>query len=1459
MSNQDTIAHQQRLLSQYRANLSHLLRQREQYRGAVVPLVILSQIDTAREAIQHAKAKLRENGVSVDDLPNEMPPGALACPYPGMVPFRAEEARFFHGRAAEIEQLLLRLRHHSRLLVIGPSGSGKSSLIHAGLVPQLGASSLFPSSFWLVRTLRLAAHPLQALAAALGGELTDPARAAAMLLAAHPPYQRLLLVIDQFEELFALNQRQEQIDTIAVLQQLRQAPNCAVLLAMRADFYPELMSSDLWPIDPSQRIEVTPLRAAALREALSWPASEVGVTLDADLIERLLADSANEPGVLPLLQEAMVLLWERMEDRRITLSDYDRLGGAARNGLAVAIAIRADAAIAALAEAQKVIARRIFVRLVQFGEGRADTRRQLPVSALRAVGDDTALYDATLRALTEHRLLTLSGNETDLDPRVDIAHEALITGWPALQSWIQQRRVAEQTRRSLEGKAQEWVRLGRTGGLLDAMELREAEQWLASADAPELGYSASLPELAEASRAAQHAQEAQRRRAARFRLSAIGAIALLTILALAVGLWSVQQSSANQAQLLDQQRELLRASELRLARETGFRLAVQAREEIDAQPQLALLLAAEALSATQRMQLPSVPAAENVARSALSRYGGRYIGKPTQGEFDAIDLTPDGRWLATWVNNQALVYDLTQPNPTVAARALAIPAASSGEGVDIALSPDGRWLVSSPGAVAANALLWNLATGQSIPIAPLDPYLCSSSMYSKGDAGCLAFSANGRWLILADFPVNETVLWDLSSPDPSAATQRIKGTPMVPGILPISRSRFPFHSDSRDMHWMITVSYGYHLWNLDSPSPAATDRLLEGELEVVLLLPDSWGTRASSDDTHWLRFVADTESIQLLQIGADGIPGQARSLTRLETGRNSSLATDRSGRWLIAFDDQGADIWDLDASKDTPQTHIAFTDQFDGAYPLAIDGQGRWLFASLQNDVVEISLADPAKYVSIMATKEIRAIATSLNGEHLILGDEEGTQIRRFSDFGSWQQALLTEQKRALVDRSSRRLVVGGKPWRVVELERRAAALPFDVKPAEGALVSVAHTGDAYRPLALPQADSVYRFFGDDPRQSTLVVSLQPTIAPMTVTLSLLRLSDPDPIATRHVLLQSFIQKDTDFGHRAALSYDGRWLAVSRADGTTHIWDLYSDDLAERILHFDLPYLPNNIKISSDGRWFATSDEETKVELWDLAAADGQTKRYTLPADDVDLAGDILFTADARLLIIAGQHGARSWQLTPQSLGQPAHALSPTVELSLVTIDPTGRWLVTRTNDRCQLWDLSTNSAAPIDLGAWDKAAREPSMAGFSGDGRWLAMANGDALRLWDLQAAQPTVARLLAVQQVSYIHFTRDERLITIGLNSTALLWHLSDADTSTEPILLASGPGLAGDAFVTPGGQLFVTSVNAFPLQVQELIVLACRTAGRNLTRSEWRQFFGQEPYRPTCPNFPAEPAEP
>ncbi|MCB9131483.1 MAG: CHAT domain-containing protein [Anaerolineales bacterium] len=414
------------------------------------------------------------------------------CPYPGMTPFSEAQQAFFFGRDKEIGEAVERLRQHPFLTVVGPSGSGKSSLIYAGVIPALRKSKRFGPGEWSVQIMRPGQHPMAALAEKLG---CSPATLSSVAIT-----ERTLLFVDQFEETFTLAETGEAQAFLEALQGLIGRPNLFILLTARADFYPELMASSLWQPIRANRLELTPLGDDELWAAIVEPAAQVGVTVDEALAVQLIADAAGQSGVLPLVQETLVLLWQRVERRQLGLAAYKAMAEGGRSGLQVAIDRRATTMYNNLPDEAQPIARRIFLRLIQFGEGRADTRRQQTVNELRASGDDPDLFDQTLATLTASRLLTTSGEEGG-DRRVDIAHEALITGWPRLQVWLRERKEVELTRRRLEGKAKEWVRLGRgEGGLLDKEELAEAIAWLTGSGTTEFGASVDLLELMETSR-----------------------------------------------------------------------------------------------------------------------------------------------------------------------------------------------------------------------------------------------------------------------------------------------------------------------------------------------------------------------------------------------------------------------------------------------------------------------------------------------------------------------------------------------------------------------------------------------------------------------------------------------------------------------------------------------------------------------------------------------------------------------------------------------------------------------------------------------------------------------------------------------------------------------------------------------------------------------------------------------
>jgi WD40 repeat protein len=596
---------------------------------------------------------------------------AVECPYPGMVPFRAENSHLFYGRDTEVQGMVKHLRHRPFLLVIGASASGKSSLLSAGLLPALEQTSLWSQGFWRVLSMRPGTEPMVTLCQLLEKDVIDDISAAiAEHLDNHQPSKRLLIIIDQLEELFTQAEHTERRQFISLLKEMIKNDSCALVLALRADFYHDLMASDLWPVAPSDRVEIAPLRGDGLRAAILRPATDVGVYVEGGLLERLLNDASDEPGSLPLLQETLVLLWEQREGRMLTLDAYERLGGKKRSGLAVAVADKADAVFASLTPEQQVISRRVFLRLIQFGEGRPDTRRQQETEELHVAGEDASLLESTLTILAGHRLLVMGESKESHATSIDLAHEILIREWPTLQNWVTERREAEQMRRRLEEKATEWVRLGKgESGLLDEGELSEAERWLASVEANDLGCTETLLLLVEASQeqiaqAQRKEREAEERSRAARRLrrvaAALVALVLLvgTIATLAILSWreaDVQRGVAQREAEAKTTAQVQTEHLSRIVRAQG--IAAQALAQIQTDPELGTLLAMEAISLSLLLDEPVASQAEDALHQALARSHIHLALRGFKAPVLSAIYSQDGRNIVTVSGGLAEVWD----------------------------------------------------------------------------------------------------------------------------------------------------------------------------------------------------------------------------------------------------------------------------------------------------------------------------------------------------------------------------------------------------------------------------------------------------------------------------------------------------------------------------------------------------------------------------------------------------------------------------------------------------------------------------------------------------------------------------------------------------------------------------------------------------------------------------------
>lgn len=675
----------------------------------------------------------------------EEPP---ACPYPGMRPFRADEGHRFFGREREIESIVSHLRSGERLLfALGPSGSGKSSLLHAGVLPLLRGEEArlrYDLPRMTVRVMRPGERPAERLAELVGAASAEPAAVAVAAAVAG----ELLVFVDQLEEAFTVAAAGERERFWAQLVALRHERRCRLLLAARADFFGALIDGPLWAEGKAAHVAVAPLRGAALRKAIAAPASAVGVAFEPGLVERLVADAEGEPGVLPLLQETLVRLWARKQWRVLSLADYEELGRGGRHGLAVAISHHADACLRQQSAAQEACARRVLLRLVAFGDGVADARRQQRRGEL-GEGEDPRLLAATLEALAQGRLITLDGGDGgegggggesgdgggggEALGRVDLAHEALLWAWPTLAQWIASRRREERQRRGLVEKVAEWRARRRedaTAGLLDVLELRDAEGWLGSDSARELGEVSGLAELVEASRAQRSLLQRQREESKRL----LGAMYL----------------ESGRQLLLDEHPQ------------RAVPYLVAAREELGATAALQMLFHA-ASRAVVRGALPHRAA---VCVIAVCPESGRVATGCVDGEVQIWDVS-SGEAVTPVLAHDAAVLGLSfsrDGRVVVVAcadgsvrqwdaergRAVAAVVRHDRAVAAAALSPDGsRLLTASPDGAAR---LWDARSGQ-----PLTPPLAHD-----GEVTAVAFSADQR-RVLTGSQDGTARLWDAAT------------------------------------------------------------------------------------------------------------------------------------------------------------------------------------------------------------------------------------------------------------------------------------------------------------------------------------------------------------------------------------------------------------------------------------------------------------------------------------------------------------------------------------------------------------------------------------------------------------------------------------------------------------------------------------------------------------------------
>jgi len=863
----------------------------------------------------------------------------IDSPYRGLAAFEEHDAGFFFGREAATGQVLERLSRQlagtGLLMVSGVSGAGKSSLLRAGVLPRVRAEGLASApgaGSWPCVVSTPTRAPLDELAlrvamlagtdasAVRRGLDTSPegfaltARQAALArppgpagdgdgLAAEggqPPRQRrVLVVVDQFEELFtqcaAEGQRQAFITALHAAATAphgpEQAPAALVVLGVRADFearcagYPQLAGA------VQDRYLVTAMTERQLRMAITEPAKKADSGVDDDLVEVLLAEArTRQPGtsgagMLPLLSHALDQAWRNRAGQMLTLADYARTGG-----IEGAVATSAQRAYDHLTPGQQTAARQVFTRLTATSPEGMDTADRASKTELAEGKTAAQAHDveAVLEAFTAERLLTLAAGT------VELSHETLLTAWPLLRdTWLADTHADRIARTRLHNTAADWARHSRDPSYLYTGTLLAAANDTAGRIAAD---PARHPPLSQTERDFLHASDHAHHRRARRRQSLFALLTVLVIGFAAVAVLAVRasQQAAQQRDIaisgrLSSQSQLLGDSNSVLAK----LLSVAAWRLDPSDEARYAMLAAAALPGIRILAGHAGPV-ESVAFSpdgktlaTGTRNGtvqlwdaatGRLIGTPFiggTGDVWSMAFSPDGNTLAIGgFDGMVRLWDVTIHQPDGA------PITTHTSGIDaMAFSPDGKTLATS--SFGGTVRLWDVATHKPIG-APFAGH--------GGTVGVVAFSPGGTILATGNF--DDTVrLWNV-------ATRRPIGGPLTGHNGPLRALAF-----SPDGKTLATGTDGgtVQLWNVTTRHPIGPP-LTSDNGDTVLSV-------AFSPDSKTLAYGSLDGTVRLWDVATQQLIG-APFIG--DTGAVWSVAFSPDGNILATGSDDGtARLWDV--------------------------------------------------------------------------------------------------------------------------------------------------------------------------------------------------------------------------------------------------------------------------------------------------------------------------------------------------------------------------------------------------------------------------------------------------------------------------------------------------------------------------------------------------------------------
>ena len=1102
--------------------------------------------------------------------------GELRNPYKGLRAFHEPDSADFFGRELLTRRLVERLAENGAarfLCVVGPSGSGKSSVVRAGLVPAIRRGVIPGSDRWYVVDLIPGAHPLRELETALLSVSVDPppflldelerdelglTRVVDRLLP--DPDAELLIVLDQLEELFTMVE--SDAERAHLLESIRAATadpksRLRVVATLRADFFDQPLSvRGFGDLLASRHEAVTPMSPEELERAIVGPAERVGLDVEPGLVAAMVADVIDRPGALPLLQYALTELASREDVAALTLNAYRKIGG-----VTGALARRAEHLYDALDQGGRVACRQLFLRLVTLGEGTEDTRRRVRRSELPHL--DGGAMDAVIDAFGRHRLLSFDRDPSTREPTIEIAHEALLHAWARLRGWIDEAREELRIRNGLAASAAEWLTNERDESfLLRGARLESVATWSETTtialSTDDRAYLADSVRARDVQRAEEE-QRVARERALEHRsvVRMRGLVAVLVAAALvAATLTAIAAGQRGRAE---------RGERIATARE----LASAATANLEVDPQRSILLALAAVDTTRQDGTVLREAEEALHRAVAS--DREILTLQTNGW---MATSPDGHLIATGgidestPGNDVFVWDARTGDRLQTLT-------TSLETTELGFSPDGRRLIALATGAESIVYRWDTRSWQELRrlnVGREVPYPAT-----------MAFSPDGRLLAVtgADGIVSildaETgrVVQELRAPRSgflgvtfSRDSARVAAAPNFGGnVIPV----WDVRTGRRVMELGggdFSVAYSPDGSRIAAGSAGGTPKVYDAQTGDELLTLQGhtgfvWGVQFSLDG-QVLATAGDDGTARVW----DAHTGAQLLVLHGHAGTVFGLRFSPDGRRLVtAGGDSTVRVWDISPSgsrelvtMEDPLGLQAVSYSPDGSRLLAVSGWGAdrlWdastgnLIASAWSDSGDAAFSPDGERFVTAGTPTLRDASSGEDVRAMDIRDGDYYTNVAYSPDGT--------------------LIAGGLA---------------DNSPGTGTVtVWNAATGARVRTLgeAAGKIDSLndVAFSPDGSLLAGIAQSAEVHVWNVSSGQELL----------------SF-QGQTESGHAAAFSPDGSLLATSGADGAA-LWRIPSGELAARLTGHAGNIL--GVAFSPDGKHLATANQDHTASIWDVA------------------------------------------------------------------------------------------------------------------------------------------------------------------------------------------------------------------------------------------------------------------